>query len=231
MMLMPRIDENNEWRYGIPIPSRDNTSFDGGFIWYILTVWQHFILSLLFFITIFGADHITTKELLPMSIEGFKMLTILAQVLNFIMGMNLFGNAPPVSIMSNDDRLIKMWLLVEISLTICLLLSNIVGMLLRFCHWPDFGTISIEHDKEKTKDYLASDDPQLLISSFSNPFFLLVTNMLLTAYFANFKVPEGTFWLVLVQTIMQALQILCFIFFFFTPFLPNSEEIWYGEKL
>ena len=105
-----------------------------------------------------------------MSLEGFKMLTILAQVLNFIMGMNLFGNAPPVSIMSNDDRLIKMWLLVEISLTICLLLSNIVGMLLRFCHWPDFGSITIEQEKDMTKDYLASDDPQLLISSFSNPF-------------------------------------------------------------
>ena len=145
--------------------------------------------------------------------------------------MNLFGNAPPVSIMPNDDKIFKMWLLVEISLTICLLLSNIVGMLLRFCHWPDFGTISIELENDMKKDYLASDDPQLLISSFSNPFFLFVTNILLTAYFAKFEVPEGTFWLVLVQLIMQALQLLCFIFFFFTPFLPNSENPWYGERL
>ena len=77
--------------------------------------------------------------------------------------MNLFGNAPPVSQMSQEDRIIKMWLIIEISLSLSLLLSNILGMMLKFRHWPDFGQISIELEMDYKLDYLASEDPQLII--------------------------------------------------------------------
>ena len=104
-------------------------------------------------------------------------------MLNFLLGMNLFGNAPPVNNMSNDDKLIKMWLIVEICLTVSLLISNILGMTFRFISWPEFGSISIELEHDLKLDYLASEDPQLLISSFSTPFFLVMTNSLLMGYF------------------------------------------------
>ena len=80
-------------------------------------------------------------------------------MLNFIIGMNLFGTAPPVSDMTQDERIIKMWLMVEISLTVSLLVSNILGMAFKFCHWPDFGEISIELERDLKLDYLASEDP------------------------------------------------------------------------
>ena len=53
IMLWPRIDENNEWRMGIPYPEMDNTSFDGGWIWYWISVWQHAILSVIWAVTLF----------------------------------------------------------------------------------------------------------------------------------------------------------------------------------
>ena len=150
------------WRFGVPIPERDSLVFGGGWVWYWLAVTQHFLLSILHLSnTVSFGD---CGSIAKMAIEGLKMLTILAQVLNFIIGMNLFGTAPPVSQMTQDERIIKLWLMVEILLTVSLLASNILGMCFKFRKWPDFGTISIELERDLKLDYLASEDPQLIIS-------------------------------------------------------------------
>ena len=165
MLFVPRYTGDGwlyGWRLGVPIPERDSLNFGGGWVWYWLAVTQHVLLSFLHLSnTISFAG---TGSMAKMAIEGLKMLTILAQVLNFIIGMNLFGTAPPVTGMTQDERIIKMWLMVEISLTVSLLVSNILGMAFKFCHWPDFGEISIELERDMKLDYLASEDPQLIIS-------------------------------------------------------------------
>ena len=161
MLAVPRYTDDG-WKFGIPCPERDSLSFGGGWIWYLIAVTQHVFLSFLHL-----SNTISVAELgsmFKMAIEGLKMLTILAQVLNFIVGMNLFGTAPPVNDMTQDERIIKMWLMIEISLTVSLLVSNILGMAFKFCHWPDFGEISIELERDLKLDYLASEDPQLIIS-------------------------------------------------------------------
>ena len=191
MLFWPRY-EKGEWEFGIPIPASDNTSFDGGRTWYWIAVMQHLVLSFLHLNTMVSVTALSGGgSLLPLSIEGFKMISILSQVLNFIIGMNLFGNAPPVSRMSQEDRIIKMWLIIEISLSLSLLLSNILGMMLKFRHWPDFGQISIELEMDYKLDYLASEDPQLIIGVLCQPFYLLATNLLLMRYFRNYQVIPG----------------------------------------
>ena len=78
MLFWLRIDENNELQYGIPYPERDNTSFDGGWIWYVIALWQHAVLSAIWAMTLFWtSDELAKGSIWPMSFEGFKMITIL----------------------------------------------------------------------------------------------------------------------------------------------------------
>ena len=124
-----------------------------------------------------------------------------------------------------------MWLWIEFCYTLSLLVGNICGILFRFCHKPYYGHIDVEAIKDLKMDFLASEDSQFLISTFLNPFFLIITNWLLLTYSENSEVPEGTFLIMHLQMIMQALQILCWLIFYFYPFLPTEEDPWYGTKI
>ena len=78
MLAVPRIDDKDEWRFGIPIPATDNTSFDAGTTWYLVCIMQHILLSLLHLNTMISFEEFKTGSITPMAVEGFKMLTILA---------------------------------------------------------------------------------------------------------------------------------------------------------
>ena len=78
MLAVPRIDDNNEWRFGIPKPAADNRSFDGGATWYVVCIMQHVLLSLLHLNTMISFEEFRSGSITPMIVEGFKMLTILA---------------------------------------------------------------------------------------------------------------------------------------------------------
>ena len=63
-----------------------------------------------------------------------------------------------MSTMTTDERLFKMWLMIEIMHPVSLLFGNILGMGMKFLVWPEFGNITIE-TKDLKLDYLASEDP------------------------------------------------------------------------
>ena len=78
MLFWPRY-EKGEWEFGIPIPASDNTSFDGGRTWYRIAVMQHLVLSVLHLNTMVSVTALSGGgSLLPLSIEGFKMISILS---------------------------------------------------------------------------------------------------------------------------------------------------------
>ena len=61
--------------------------------------------------------------------------------------------------MTTDERLFKMWLMIEILHPVSLLFGNIIGIGMKFLGlWPEFGDISIE-TRDLKLDYLASEDP------------------------------------------------------------------------
>ena len=83
MLFIPRYSysryEKGEWELGIPIPASDNTNFDGGKTWYWIAVMQHLVLSFLHLNTMVSVTALSGGgSLLPLSIEGFKMISILS---------------------------------------------------------------------------------------------------------------------------------------------------------
>ena len=91
MVLCPRYDDQDtQWKFGIPIPEAESIIFSGGqFFWWI-AFFQHLLLSGLHVVTFIHQESFS-GSILPMALEGLKMITILAQVLLFISAMNLFG--------------------------------------------------------------------------------------------------------------------------------------------
>ena len=100
MLLLPRVHDGG-LAIGIPRPQPDNTNFDGGHVWYTLAVTMHILLA---FLHIFTFSEIPDQlKTVTTYMEGLKMLTILADVLNLIMAMNLFSRAPPYDELDKDD--------------------------------------------------------------------------------------------------------------------------------
>ena len=142
----------------VQVPALDNPNFVGGTLWYYLAVTMHIVLSFL---------HVSAFMQWPRGftniLEGFKIMTILAQVLNFITALTLFARAPPYGEIVYEEKVLKTWLMMEIILVGSLVFTNMIYVFFRTMERPKL-TLSIEPTKDHDMDYLSCEDPQLLIA-------------------------------------------------------------------
>ena len=133
----------------------DEVNFQGASLWYIVAIGQHLALSFIHLSTFFKADG---SQII---LEAFKIMTILAQVMTFVMAMMLFVNAPPNEGMTNDEQVFKVWLMLEILMLVSLVVTNVLIILLRSFERSKL-TLSIDDDTTDINvDYLASETTQL----------------------------------------------------------------------
>jgi len=92
-------------------------------------------------------------------------MAILIQVLNLITALTLFTRAPPYSTLTPEEKGLKTWLLIEIAYVISLVAATMLHLFLRSLERPKL-TLEYEHERDRSVDYLGSEDPQLMITIF-----------------------------------------------------------------
>ena len=96
--------------------------------------WRPFALSMHIFLAILhlssllelGGNYIT------IILNAFRILLILAEVLNFIIAITLFSRTPPYNeLETNEEKRLKTWLLLEVIMIVCLVSSNVIMLFIR----------------------------------------------------------------------------------------------------
>ena len=169
------------------INGNPSENFVGAYQWYWLAFSQHIALALVHYSTFFMIGG------LYIILEAFKVMAILAEVLNFIMAMILFINAPPHDQISEDEQTFKIWLMLEILCVVSLIVTNCIYTIFRSFERNKIE-LSIEDNDDKTLDYLAAESTQLLITMFTIPAWPIFTNILLELYIGIIRERSGRVW-------------------------------------
>jgi len=152
-------------------PDADNDNFTGGLFWWWMAVTMHVVL---------GYAHFHTQMDWPngfaINVEAFKVMAILIQVLNLITALTLFSRAPPYDQLTTEEQELKTWLLIEITYVISLVAATMIHLLLRSLERPKL-TLEYEHERDRTVDYLGSEDPQLMITIFIQPLSPIIAHL------------------------------------------------------
>ena len=159
-------------------------------------------------------------------------MAILAQVLNFIMAMILFINAPPNEGMTPDEQVFKVWLMLEILMVVSLVVTNVLYTFGRSFERNKLS-LSIDDTTDLNVDFLASETTQLAIATYTLPSWPIFCNIWLLFYFANIEEKYGDVipkekslkidQVVSVQMIMQLVQVLLTMYAFLIPINPADS--------
>lgn len=179
---------------------------------------MHLVLSLLHFTSFFSAD-----KSIYMNIEALKMISILIQVLNFISAMTLFARAPPYMSLTNDEQILKLWLMIESVYVFSLFVTTIIYILIRSIERPKL-VMTLGDSKDKKNDFLSDEQPQLLITLFIQPLWPIITHEFLEVYFDG-AVDTRSHSMLSVQIGLQWVQLVCFLYvLILVPVKP--DETW-----
>ena len=103
-------------------------------------------------------------------------MAILIQVLNLITALTLFSRAPPYDKLTLEEQRLKTWLLIEITYVVSLVAATMLHLFIRSLERPKL-TLYYEHERDRSIDYLGTEDTQLMITIFIQPLSPIIAHM------------------------------------------------------
>ena len=105
-------------------------------------------------------------------------------MLNLITALTLFSRAPPYNDLTIEEQRLKTWLLIEITYVISLAAATSFHLILRSLERPKL-TLEYESERDRTVDYLGTEDTQLMITIFIQPLSPIIMHYFIDQYFVE----------------------------------------------